>query len=99
SAYHRCGTGGVLAAAFLPAAVAFADDQYSIVSVDGTPVITSETGMVPFYQEVVGTDVFGANQGNPFVTFGEFNGQFETVTTNTGYVNELISTPAAKQAA
>lgn len=81
---------GLFAAAFLPMAVAFADDHYSIVSDDNTPVITSETGLVPFYQEVVGTDTFDANQGNPFTTFGEFTGQFETVTTNTGFVNELI---------
>src|SRR5689334_3801147 len=81
---------GLLAAAFLPMAVAFADDHYSIVSNDDTPVITSETGWAPFFQEVKGTDVFAANQGNPFHPLGEFNGQFDTVTTNTGFVNELI---------
>lgn len=89
---HTIGTvaAGLLAAAVLPMAVAFADDHYSIDTYDGTPVITSETGVVPFYQTVVGTDVFAADQGNPTTTFGTFTGQFESVTTSWGYSNELI---------
>jgi hypothetical protein len=79
----------LLAAAFLSAAVAFADDTFTLVP-DGPEVITSASGYAPFYQDTVGTAVFDANQGNPFVTLGEFNAEVNTVTTSWGYENQEI---------
>jgi hypothetical protein len=81
--------GGLLSAALLPAAVAFADDSFTLVP-DGPEVITSASGYPPFYQETIGTAVFDANQGNPFMTLGEFNADVNTFTTSWGYENQEI---------
>jgi hypothetical protein len=81
--------GGLLAAAFLPVAIAFADDDYTLIP-QGPEVITSASGFPPFYQDTVGTDVFGAGQGNPVDIAGVFNADVNTFTTSSGFSNQEI---------
>jgi hypothetical protein len=80
---------GALAVAFLPVAVAFADDTFTLVP-DGPEVITSASGYPPFYQDTVGTAAFDADQGNPITTLGLFDAEVNTVTTSWGYENQEI---------
>jgi hypothetical protein len=81
--------GGLLAAALLPVAVAFADDVFTL-DPQGPEVVTSISGMPPLFQETVGTAVFGADQGNPITTFGTFNAVVNTLTTSSGFENQEI---------
>jgi hypothetical protein len=81
--------GGLLAAAFLPLAVAVADNSYTL-DPQGPEVITQVSGLAPFYQETIGTNVFGADQGNPITTLGTFNADVTTVTTSWGFENQEI---------
>jgi hypothetical protein len=83
------GASALFATTLLPAAIAFADDSFTLVP-DGPEVITSASGYPPFYQDTIGTAVFDANQGNPFVTLGEFNADVNTFTTSWGYENQEI---------
>ncbi len=76
--------GGLLAAAFLPMATAFAD-EYSI-DPESQEVITSVSGMPPLYEDTVGTEVFGIDTGYD----GYFNADGNTYTTSSGFVNQEI---------
>ncbi|HXS87569.1 MAG TPA: hypothetical protein VN741_18230 [Mycobacterium sp.] len=80
---------GLLAAAFLPAAIAFADDQYTLIPED-VETVTSMSGMPPLYQETLGTNVFGVGDV-PFTgTVERFNGEVDTFTTSWGFENQEI---------
>jgi hypothetical protein len=81
--------GGLLAAAFLPAAVAFADNDYTLYAQNPETDI-SVSGLPPLYQETVGTDVFGAGQGDPVDIYGVFNADVTTLTTSWGFENQEI---------
>jgi hypothetical protein len=81
--------GGLLAAAFLPLAVAFADDDYTLYA-QGPEVDTSIRGLAPLYQDIVGTNVFEAGQGNPVTIDGQFNADVNTFTTSSGFENQEI---------
>jgi hypothetical protein len=81
--------GALLAAVFLSRAVASADDDYTLIAQD-PEVVTGISGFAPLYQEVVGTDVFAAEQSNPAITFGTFNADVTTLTTSWGVENQEI---------
>lgn len=81
--------GGLLAAAFLPVAVAFADDVYTL-DPQGPEVVTSISGFAPWYQDTLSTNVFGADQSNPIIEFGQFNAIVNTLTTSSGFENQEI---------
>jgi hypothetical protein len=66
--------GGLLAAASLSVGVAAADDSYTLVP-QTDEVVTGISGFPPLYEDTVGTAVFGADQGNPFVTLGTFDAE------------------------
>ncbi len=76
--------GGLLAAAFLPVASAFAD-VYSI-DPESQEVITSVSGIPPFYETTMGTESFGLDTGFD----GYFNADVSTFQTSSGFVNQEI---------
>jgi hypothetical protein len=81
--------GGLFAAALLPAAVAFADDQYTLYPQDVENVI-SVSGMAPLYQETIGTNTFAVGDSPLSNIFGTFEANVTTLTTSWGFENQEI---------
>jgi hypothetical protein len=80
--------GGILAAAFLPVAVAFADD-YTLVP-ESQEVDTSVSGLPPLYEVTMGTAQFGAENSALNTIYGVFNADVTTFTTSSGFGNQEI---------
>ncbi len=88
--------GGLLAAAFLPMAVAVADDTYVDVADPSEPAqITGVTGMPPFDQDVLSRNLFDvidqtqSTASAPRVA-GEYFSDVSTFTTASGFSNEEV---------
>jgi hypothetical protein len=88
--------GGLLAAAFLPMAVALADDLDYTQYAGYTPVTEYTAGIPPYYQEVLGYDRFDwvdETQSNSTTTdvLGTFNADTNDISTPWGWTNtELL---------
>jgi hypothetical protein len=87
--------GGLLAAAFLPMAAAFADDYNYLPDPSYTPVAEYTDGFPPFDQDVLGYDRFDwvdetqSTTGNPDVV-GTFNADTSQLSTALGFSNEEL---------
>lgn len=81
--------GGLLAAASLSVGTAFADDSYTLIP-QTDEVVTGISGFPPWYEDTIGTAVFGAHQDNPPVTWGTFDAEVNTLTTSFGFSNQEI---------
>jgi hypothetical protein len=87
--------GGLLAAAFLPMAVAFADVDAYLPDPRYTPNAEYTDGMPPVYQDVLGYDRFDwvdetqSTTGNPDV-LGTFNADTSEVSTAFGWTNQEL---------
>jgi hypothetical protein len=92
--------GGLLAAAFLPMAAAFADDYDYIQDPNYTPVAEYTDGTPPLDQHVLGYDKFDwvdetqSTAGNPDVV-GTFNADTNQLTTAMGFSNEELLVDSA----
>ena len=88
--------GGLLAAAFLPMAVAFADDFDYVQDPSYTPVTEYTLGLPPLYQSVVGYDTFNwvdTTDSTPTSSdvVGTFNADTYDTSTSWGWSNtELL---------
>lgn len=93
--------GGLLAAAFLPMAVAFADEfDYTQVT-SYTPVTEYTAGIPPLYQSVIGYDRFDwvdqtqSTPGSPDVV-GAFNADTYNTSTSWGWTNSELLVDGAQ---